>query len=52
MLTASQDSVTKKGLVNSLPDITAINEITWLELVNGSYVMSRTDSKADGQPQC
>lgn len=28
VLTASQDSITKKGLVNSLPDITAINEIT------------------------
>lgn len=52
VLTASQDSITKKGLVNSLPDITAINEITWLELVNGSYVMSRTDSKADGRPLC
>lgn len=53
MLTVSQDSVTKRGLVNSFLDITAINEITWLELVNGSsYVMSRTDSKADGRPLC
>lgn len=52
MVTVSQDTVTKKGLVNSLPDITAINEITWLELVNGSYVMSGSDSKADGRPLC
>lgn len=48
----SQDSVAKKGLVNTFMDITAVNEMTWLELVNGSYVMSRTDSKADGRPLC
>lgn len=50
MLTVSQDVVTKKGLVSIFLDITAFNEITRLELVNGSDVMSRTDSKADGRP--